>query len=71
MNVLNNLQTKKRYTAPNKKSKSINRVPMEKSLLPSLKVITLNKEKEKEKAKENTYVKKPFLEIINQNRKKK
>ena len=70
MNVLNNLQTKKRYTAPNKKSKSINRVPMEKSLLPSLKVITLNKEKEKEKAKENTYVKKPFLEIINQNRKK-
>ena len=70
MNVLNNLQTKKRYTAPNKKSKSINRVPMEKSLLPSLKVITLNKEKEKENAKENTYVKKPFLEIINQNRKK-
>jgi len=68
MNVINNFQTKKRYTAPDKKSKSTNRVPMEKSLLPSLKIIALNKEKEK--TKENTYIKKPFLEIINQNRKK-
>ena len=61
MNVLNNLQTKKRYTAPEKKSKSTNRSPIEKGHLPSLKVVV---------SKENNYIKNSYLEIVNQNKKK-
>ena len=36
MNI-HNFSTKKGYTAPEKKSKSTNRVPLEKGYLPSLK----------------------------------
>ena len=62
MIVINNFPTKKRYTAPEKKSKSSNRVPLEQNnRLPSLKV-TMNKN--------NEYLKNPFIEIINQNKKK-
>ena len=61
MNALNNFQTKKRYTAPEKKSKSTNRSPLEKGQLPSLKVAV---------NKDDKYIKNPYLEIINQNKKK-
>ena len=62
MIVINNFPTKKRCTAPEKKSKSSNRVPLDKNnRLPSLKV-TMNKN--------NEYLKNPFIEIINQNKKK-
>ncbi len=62
MIVVNNISSKKRYTAPDKKSKSSNRVPLEpNNRLPSLKV-TNNKE--------NGHLKNPFMEIINQNKKK-
>ena len=62
MIVVNNISTKKRYTAPDKKSKSSNRVPLDpNNRLPSLKV-TNNKE--------NGHLKNPFNEIINQNKKK-
>ena len=60
MNI-HNFSTKKRYTAPEKKSKSTNRVPLEKGYLPSLKVV-INKEKQ--------YINNPYLEIINQSKKK-
>ena len=62
MIVVNNISSKKRYTAPDKKSKSSNRVPLDpNNRLPSLKV-TNNKE--------NGHLKNPFMEIINQNKKK-
>ena len=62
MIAVNNIPTKKRYTAPDKKSKSSNRVPLDpNNRLPSLKV-TNNKE--------NGLLKNPFMEIINQNKKK-
>ena len=62
MIVVNNISTKKRYTAPDKKSKSSNRVPLDpNNRLPSLKV-TNNKE--------NGHLKNPFMEIINQSKKK-
>ena len=62
MIVVNNISSKKRYTAPDKKSKSSNRVPLDpNNRLPSLKV-TNNKE--------NVHLKNPFMEIINQNKKK-
>ena len=61
MLVVNNIPTKKRYTAPDKKSKSSNRVPIDSNnRLPSLKTIK----------KESEYLKNPFVEIINQNKKK-
>ena len=62
MNVLKNISAKKRYTIPDKKSKSSNRVPLAINHLPSLKV-AINKE--------NIYIKNnQYLEIINQNKKK-
>ena len=62
MIVVNNTSSKKRYTAPDKKSKSSNRVPLDpNNRLPSLKV-TNNKE--------NGHLKNPFMEIINQSKKK-
>ena len=63
MNVLKNISAKKRDTIPDKKSKSSNRVPLAINHLPSLKV-AINKE--------NIYIKNnQYLEIINQNKKKK
>ena len=61
MNVINNLSTKQRYAALEKKSKSINRANIERGHLPSLKV-AINKE--------INFKKNPYLEIINQNKKK-
>ena len=61
MNILNNFKTKKRYTAPEKKSKSTNRALIEKYQLPLLKVGI---------AKENNYIKNQYLDIINQPKKK-
>ena len=61
MNVLNNFSTKPRYSVFEKKSKSINRVNIERGHLPSLKV-AINKE--------INFKKNPYLEIINQNKKK-
>ena len=61
MKVINNFPQKIRYTAPEKKSKSTNRAPLQKSHLPSLKVAV---------NKENRYIKNTYLEIINQNKKK-
>ena len=62
MIVVNNISSKKRYTAPDKKSKSSNRVPLDpNNRLPSLKVAN---------NKENGHLKNPFMEIINQNKKK-
>ena len=60
MNI-HNFSTKKRLTPFEKKSKSSNRVPLDKGHLPSLKV-GLNKEKQ--------HINNPYLEIINQNKKK-
>ena len=61
MNVLNNFSTKPRYSVFEKKSKSINRANIERGHLPSLKV-AINKE--------INFKKNPYLEIINQNKKK-
>ena len=61
MNVLNNFSTKPRYSVLEKKSKSINRANIERGHLPSLKV-AINKE--------INFKKNPYLEIINQNKKK-
>lgn len=61
MNVINNLSTKQRYAALEKKSKSINRANIERGHLPSLKV-AINKE--------INFKKNPYLEIINQKKKK-
>ena len=61
MQVINNFPQKIRYTAPEKKSKSTNKAPLQKSHLPSLKVAV---------NKENRYIKNTYLEIINQNKKK-
>ena len=60
MNI-HNFSTQKRYIPQEKKSKSTNRVPLGKSLLPSLKVISI---------KERQYPKNPYIEIISQNKKK-
>ena len=61
MNVFNNFSTKPRYSVFEKKSKSINRANIERGHLPSLKV-AINKE--------INFKKNPYLEIINQNKKK-
>ena len=61
MNVFNNFSTKPKYSVFEKKSKSINRANIERGHLPSLKV-AINKE--------INFKKNPYLEIINQNKKK-
>ena len=61
MNILNIFNSQKKYIYGKKKAKSTNRVISEKYQLPSLKV-TINKQ--------NKYMNSPYLEIINQNRKK-
>ena len=61
MNILNNFNSQKKYISGKKKAKSTNRVVSEKYQLPSLKA-TINKP--------NKYLNSPYLEIINQNRKK-
>ena len=61
MNILNNFNIKKKFITPNKKAKSSNRVISEPYQLPTLKS-TINKQ--------NKYFNSPYLQIINQAKKK-
>ena len=61
MNIMNNLNVKKKFITSNKKAKSSNRVISEQYQLPTLKS-TIHKQ--------NKYLNSPYLKIINQARKK-
>ena len=61
MNIINNFNNKKKFISTNKKAKSTNRVLSEKYKLPSLKVAI---------SKQNKYINSPYLEIINQSKKR-
>ena len=61
MNIMNNLNVKKKFITSNKKAKSSNRVISEQYQLPTLKSTV---------HKQNKYLNSPYLKIINQARKK-